>query len=201
MPRIVFLILLVVVLVASSRVMATDEAAEDWWGLHGQTTFVTQYHPGFHSAFRGPNSLDPQAQARETWDLTLYGGLRLWQGAELWVNPEVDQGFGLSNTLGVAGFPSGEAYKVGAATPYLQLPRLFVRQTINLGGEVAQVEAGLNQLAGSQTTNRVVVTVGKFSVVDVFDTNRYAHAPRNDFLNWLIIDAGSFDGRVPDSCG
>jgi len=82
-PRFVFLILLVVVLVTSSRVMATDEAAEDWWGLHGQTTFVTQYHPGFHSAFRGPNSLDPQAQARETWDLTLYGGLRLWRGAEL----------------------------------------------------------------------------------------------------------------------
>jgi high affinity Mn2+ porin len=193
MPRIVFLILLVVVLVASRRVMATDEAAEDWWGLHGQTTFVTQYHPGFHSAFRGPNSLDPQAQARETWDLTLYGGLRLWRGAELWVNPEVDQGFGLSNTLGVAGFTSGEAYKVGADAPYVQLPRLFVRQTINLGGEVAHVEAGLNQLAGSQTTNRVVVTVGKFSVVDVFDTNRYAHDPRNDFLNWSIIDVGAFD--------
>jgi high affinity Mn2+ porin len=90
MPRFVFLILLVVVFVPSRRVMATDKAAEDWWGLHGQTTFVTQYHPGFHSAFRGPNSLDPQAQARETWDLTLYGGLRLWRGAELWVNPEVD---------------------------------------------------------------------------------------------------------------
>jgi len=109
------------------------------------------------------------------------------------VNPEVDQGFGLSNTLGVAGFPSGEAYKVGQATPYLQLPRLFVRQTINLGGEVAQVEAGLNQLASRQTANRVVMTVGKFSVVDIFDTNRYAHDPRNDFLNWSIIDVGAFD--------
>src|SRR5262249_2597727 len=182
MPRFVFLTLTVVVLVASGRVWAADEAAEDWWVLHGQTTFVTQYHPGFRSDFRGPNSLDPEAQARETCDLTLYGGLRLWRGAELWVNPEVDQGFGLSNTLGVAGFTSGEAYKVGADAPYFQLPRLFVRQTINLGGEVAHVEAGLNQLASSQTANRVVVTVGKFSVVDVFDTNRYAHDPRNDFL-------------------
>jgi high affinity Mn2+ porin len=193
MPRFALLTLTVVMLVASGRVRAADETAVDWWGLHGQTTFVTQYHPGFHSAFRGPNSLDPEAQARETWDLTLYGGLRLWQGAELWVNPEVDQGFGLSNTLGVAGFTSGEAYKVGADVPYFQLPRLFVRQTINLGGEVAQVEAGLNQLASLQTANRVVVTVGKFSVVDVFDTNRYAHDPRNDFLNWSIIDVGSFD--------
>jgi high affinity Mn2+ porin len=193
MPRFVLLTLTVAVLVVSGRGWAADETPVDWWGLHGQSTFVTQYHPGFHAAFSGPNSLDPQAQARETFDLTLIGGLRLWRGAELWVNPEVDQGFGLSNTLGVAGFTSGEAYKVGADAPYFQLPRLFVRQTINLGGEVAQVEAGLNQLASLQTAKRVVVTVGKFAVVDVFDTNRYAHDPRNDFLNWSIIDAGSFD--------
>ena len=83
MSRSMLLALLVVVLVASGRVLAADEAAEDWWGFHRQTTFVTQYHPGFHSAFRGPNSLDPQAQARETWDLTLYGGLRLWRGVEM----------------------------------------------------------------------------------------------------------------------
>ena len=98
MSRFVLLTLTVVVLVASGRVEAADAMAMDWWGLHGQSTFVTQYHPGFHAAFSGPNSLDPQAQARETFDLTLIGGLRLWRGAELWANPEVDQGFGLSNT-------------------------------------------------------------------------------------------------------
>ena len=66
-------------------------------------------------------------------------GMRLWQGAELWVNPEIDQGFGLSSTLGVAGFPSGEAYKVGAAVPYARIPRYFVRQTIDLGGDTQKV--------------------------------------------------------------
>src|SRR5215470_515216 len=150
MPRFVLLTLTVVVRVASGRVLAAEAIVEDWWGLHGQTTFVTQYHPGFHAAFSGPNSLDPQAQARETFDLTLYGGLRLWPGAELWVNPEVDQGFGLSSTLGVAGFTSGEAYKVGADAPYFQLPRLFVRQTINLGGDAEEVESGLNQFGGTR---------------------------------------------------
>src|SRR2546429_6825575 len=119
MSRFVLLTLLVVVLVASSHVMATDAAVEDWWGLHGQTTFVTQYHPGFRSAFRGPNSLDPQAQARETWDLTLYGGLRLWRGAEPWVNPESAHGFGVSHTPRAAGFPRRGAPKGGAAPPHL----------------------------------------------------------------------------------
>jgi high affinity Mn2+ porin len=169
-----------------------EESTEDW-ALHAQSTFVAQYHPGFASAFRGPNSLDPHEQARETFDLTLYGGVRLWRGAELWVNPEIDQGFGLSNTLGVAGYPNGEAYKVGAADPYPRIPRVFLRQTINLGGEPSNIDAGLNQLAGTQTADRVVLTLGKFGVVDVFDTNRYAHDPRADFMNWSIIDAGSFD--------
>jgi high affinity Mn2+ porin len=85
---------------------------------------------------------------RQTFDLPLFGGLRVWQGAERWGNPEVDQGWGLSNTLGVAGFTSAEAYTVGADAPSVQLPRLFVRQTLNLGGEAAQVEAGLNQRTG-----------------------------------------------------
>jgi high affinity Mn2+ porin len=38
-----------------------------------------------------------------------------------------------------------------------------------------------------------VLTIGKFGVSDIFDTNRYAHDPRGDFLNWSIIDTGSFD--------
>jgi high affinity Mn2+ porin len=38
-----------------------------------------------------------------------------------------------------------------------------------------------------------VLTIGKYSIVDVFDTNKYAHDPRNDFLNWSIIDQGAFD--------
>jgi high affinity Mn2+ porin len=31
------------------------------------------------------------------------------------------------------------------------------------------------------------------SVVDIFDTNKYAHDPREDFLNWSILDVGAFD--------
>jgi len=30
-------------------------------------------------------------------------------------------------------------------------------------------------------------------VNDVFDTNRYAHDPKRDFMNWALIDTGSFD--------
>ena len=164
----------------------------DIWAFHGQTTYVSQYAFPFRAPYRGPHSLASNA-GRETWDVTLYAGLRLWEGAELWINPEIDQGFGLSETHGIAGFPNGNAYKVGATVPYLRLPRAFIRQTFELGGEIEKVESNLNQFAGSRSSNRVVVTLGKFAVWDWFDANKYAHEPRSDFLNWALIDTGTFD--------
>jgi high affinity Mn2+ porin len=163
------------------------------WAIHGQTTFVAQAYPSFRSPYEGANSLPGAGQGRETSDATLYAGVRLWQGAELWINPEIDQGFGLANTLGVAGFTSGEAYKVGNSFPYARLPRAFIRQTLGLGGETEEVAADINQFASTQSHDRLVITVGKFGVVDIFDTNRYAHDPRGDFLNWSVIDTGTFD--------
>jgi len=164
----------------------------DNFNVHGQTTLVSQYALPFRAPYSGQNSLASNA-GRETWDLNLYLGFRPWEGAEIWVNPEIDQGFGLSGTFGVAGFPSAEAYKVGSAYPYARIPRTFLRQTIDLGGDVQKVNAGINQFAGSQTTDRLVITVGKFSVVDIFDANKYAHDPRTDFLNWTLVDTGAFD--------
>jgi high affinity Mn2+ porin len=165
----------------------------DRFNVHGQSTFLEQAYPAFRSPYEGPQSLTGSGQGRETWDATLYAGMRLWQGAELWINPEIDQGFGLNGTLGVAGFPSAEAYKLGAAYPYERVQRAFIRQTIDFGGDVQKVDAGINQFAESQTANRLVLTVGRFSVVDVFDNNKYAHDPRNDFMNWAVVDTGTFD--------
>ncbi len=172
---------------------AATEALPETFALHAQTTFVDQGTLSFRSPYRGANSLDPGARGRETFDATLYAGIRPWAGAEIWIDPEIDQGFGLSNTLGVAGFPNGEAYKVGKAVPYVRLQRLFLRQTIDLGGKGDRVEPDINQLGGYQTADRLVLTVGKFAVGDVFDNNIYAHDPRHDFMNWSLIDTGTFD--------
>src|SRR5215831_2001113 len=144
---------------ASAR---TDDAYADdefqKWAFHAQTTLVYQYHPSFPSPYQGPNSLNPSAEGKETFDLTLYGGVRLWRGAELWITPEVDQGHGLSDTFGVAGFPSGAAYKLGSTQPYGRVHRAYVRQTISLDGEIGHVDPDLMQLAGPQPANRVVLT-------------------------------------------
>jgi high affinity Mn2+ porin len=172
---------------------APTPAAPDWVNFHGQTTFVEQAYPKFRAPYDGPNSLPGSGQGRETIDATLYAGVRLWEGAEAWFNPEIDQGMGLAQTHGVAGFPSAESYKLGSDYPYARINRAFVRQTIDLGGATEKVDADINQFAGSRTADRLVLTVGRFSIVDIFDTNRYANNAKTDFLNWSVVNAGSFD--------
>src|SRR5882672_3637965 len=171
---------------------ASGEPSAQSFAVHGQFTYVEQETSGFNAPYSGANSLTPDRGA-ETTDVTLYLGARLWAGAEGWINGEIDQGFGLDDTLGAAGFPSGEAYKVGKNQPYLRLPRLFLRQTLDLDDTRQAIDAAANQLGGSRSANRVVITLGKFSVADIFDTNQYAHDARSDFLNWAAIDAGTFD--------
>ncbi len=50
------------------------------WSVHAQTTYLIQMDPDFRSPYVGEHSLI-SGQQRETWDVTFYLGLRLWQGA------------------------------------------------------------------------------------------------------------------------
>ena len=157
----------------------------DRFAFHGQTTFIEQYAAPFRSPYIGPQSLSPN-QGRESLDFMYFIGVKPWKDAEIWIDPEFNQGFGLSNTKGIAGFPSGASFKVGSDVPYARIQRFFLRQTIDLGGKSQKVEADQNQFAGSNTTDRLVLTVGKFSISDVFDQNKYAQNPRKDFMNWAL---------------
>jgi high affinity Mn2+ porin len=163
------------------------------WNIHGQFTYIDQGYPTFRSPYQGTNSLYGDAQAKNTTTATAYLGLRLWEGTEFYINPELDQGGGLSNTLGVAGFPSGEAQKAAFPVARLNIDRVFLRQTFGLGGEQEAIPDGPNQLAGKQDISRVTVTVGKLSVGDAFGLNTYAFDPRTQFFNWNIYGSGSYD--------
>lgn len=163
------------------------------WNSHGQFTFIEQGYPGFRSPYEGKQSLAGASQAKNTVSATGFIGFRLWDATELYVNPELMQGFGLSNTFGVAGFPNGEAQKASFPMPRFNVARLLLRRTFGLGGEQATIEDGPNQVAGKQDTSRITVTVGKLAVIDIFDVNVFANDPRADFLNWNIYGAGAYD--------
>ena len=160
---------------------------------HGQLTVLPQGYPKFSAPYSGQNSLPANGQVRSTVSATGFFGVKLWQGGEAYITPEVDEGFGLADTYGLAGFSSAEAYKIGRAAPYLRFQRYYLRQTIGLGGETENIDSGQGALAGVVDKNRVTFTVGKYAMVDIFDDNKYAHDGRNGFINWSIVDMGALD--------
>ena len=163
------------------------------WNVHGQLTYIEQGYPGFRSPYQGANSLAGASQIQNTASATAFVGYRPQDGIEIYINPELMQGFGLSDTLGLAGFPNGEAQKSNFPAPRFDIARLIVRQTFGLGGEQETVEDGPNQLAGRQDISRITVTAGRIAVIDLFDGNIYSHDPRVDFLNWNMYCCGSYD--------
>ena len=167
--------------------------SSDDWNIHGQLTLIGQGYPPFHSPYEGPQSLSGHSQFTNTLSQTTYMGFRPWDGTEFYVDPELMQGYGLSGTYGVAGFPNGEAQKSGFPYPRANIARVFIRQVFGLGGEQEDVEDGPNQLPGKRDISRITVSVGKFPVLDGFDVNGYANDPREDFLNWNIYGGGSYD--------
>ena len=163
------------------------------WAIHGQATLVWQAMPGFHSPYEGENSLSPIARGRETASLGLAAGARLWSGAEIWSDGEIVQGSDLSGSKGVAGFLNGEAPRDEAGGVHPRLEHLFLRQTVDLGGRREAVKDEEETLNGWRPADRLVLTVGRFSVADIFDLNDYAHDTREDFLSGAVSSAGTFD--------
>lgn len=163
------------------------------WEISGQSTYLAQAYPSFRAPYSGLNSLAPNGQAKATWSNSLFINAHLWDGGELYFNPDLVQGFGLSDTVGLAGFSSGEAQKSSFPYPRFNPSRLYLRQTFGFGGEQETLESGPNQLGGKADVSRLTVQVGTFAVVDVFDGNAYAKDPRKDFMNWAIWAPGAFD--------
>jgi len=165
----------------------------DRWEIHGQTTYLPQGYPSFRAAYTGPNSFTPAPQAQATWSNSLFLNARLWEGGEVYYNPELLQGFGLNDTVGAGGFPNGEAQKSNFPYPHYNTSRLFLRQTFGFGGEQEQLASGPTQLGGKADISRLTVQAGKFAVIDIFDGNAYAKDTRKDFMNWSMWAPGAMD--------
>ncbi|WP_442755096.1 carbohydrate porin [Methylocystis sp. JAN1] len=173
------------------------------YSVHAQTTNVVQALPPFRAKYDGPGSFPSQGIGNVLSQNNVFIGLRLWEGGAAYLNPEVDEGYGPHNALGAAAYPNGIAQKLGRAAPYMRFQRYFLRQIIGLGGDDAHdpdegsrsevLESVQNQVSGRVDRNRIVVTVGKFAVGDVFDDNVYAHDPTTGFLNFAFNSMGAFD--------
>jgi high affinity Mn2+ porin len=168
-------------------------APDQRFNLHFQATVAVQAHPTFPAAYSGLNSMQPEAEGATSVVMDLYAGARLWKGGELYLQPELTGGAGLSGTLGVAAFPSGEVYRVGDPAPTVLLARFFLRQVFGLGGGRVTVESGPNQLGGTYDRDAFTLTIGKVSVPDFVDHVPVSWDPHTQFLSWGLFASGAYD--------
>jgi len=164
-----------------------------WWTVHAQATYIPQGYGKFNASYSGPLSLNPSHQNEASKTSTLFLGARLWKDGEFYIDPEASGGAGVSAATGMAGFPNGEITRVGTREVKEYWARIFLRQTFNLSGDVEKVEDDLNQVASARSANRITITLGKFSALDIFDNNPYAGDPRSEFMNWALMANGAWD--------
>jgi len=152
--------------------------------VHGQTTYINQRYNNFTSSYSGMNSLAAQKSMSYTWSGTLFFGARIAPDTDVYFNPEVISGVAFSGLTGLGGFSNGEGSKAVGAQAKFYSARAFMRHTINQEGDKVVLENEANQITQTVSSNRVVVTAGQFSTLDIFDDSRYAKDPRVQFMNW-----------------
>jgi high affinity Mn2+ porin len=169
------------------------ETPNERWNFYWQATSIGQYHGVFNSPYQGVNSLQPTPERDASLTTTAYLGLRLAQSWQLYFDPEIAGGRGFSEVTGVANFPNGELPRVASATPKPYLARLYTTYDFGFGDEKENIESDMNQLSGTRPMNRYSITIGRFTVTDFFDNNRYSHDPRMQFMGWSAMYNGAWD--------
>lgn len=171
-----------------------DEA----WNAYGQFTYISNWAFPFKAPYTNANgsinSLVPQAERSFASVFTLFFGLRLWPGAEAYMVPEFVAERPFSDLRGLgASIQDYELQKSGSEVPSLYRAQTFLRQTIDLGGGHAEKTSDPMQLAGVADRRRVVVTLGTFTVLDMFDRSNVVWDPRQTFLNMAFMTHSSWD--------
>lgn len=189
-PAIYTLALLLIAISATAQDTATSAQR---WNIHFQSTYIYQYKPAFSAQYSGQNSLSPDEEKENSITATLFVGVRLWKGGEIYVNPEIAGGSGLSGAFGLAASTNGETFRVGDPAPTLYLGRGYLKQTFALGKSHSAIDDGENQLGGTDPDNYLRFMLGKYSLGDVFDNNAFANSPRTQFMNWALMNNAAWD--------
>ncbi len=168
------------------------------WNAYGQFTYIYGWKQAFDAKYTNLdgsiNSLLPLPEQSFTGSATAYLGARAWKGAEFYFVPEVISEKPLSNLKGLGGAVQDfELQKGGAETPTLYVSRVYVKQTVGLGGDAVKEESGPTQLGETVDSRRLVFVVGNFSILDFFDKNAFDIDPRQGIFNLAFLTYAAYD--------
>jgi hypothetical protein len=174
------------------------DLANERANVYFQATLIGSYHPSFRAAYTnasgGNRSLRPTAEGSFTASFTMFAGLSLWPGAEVYVVPEVISETPFSGLVGLGStIQNGELQKSGGEFPTLYMARVFLRQTIGFSGAPVEKKSDQMQLGGTVPSRRLVLTLGKLSILDIMDKNTYAGDVRRQWLNMAFMTHAAWD--------
>jgi high affinity Mn2+ porin len=163
-----------------------------YW-ISGQDNIILQWHPSFHAAYSGVNSLRPHAEDATSNVTTLYLGYQLRDTTELYLDIEETSGGGISDGLGLAGYPNLDVVRNPLLSKAPYLSRGMVRQIIPLSSDKAESEREPLALATHLPVRRLELRAGKFGMADFFDTNSAGSDSHLQFMNWTVDNNGAYD--------
>jgi hypothetical protein len=174
------------------------DSDDESWNAYGQFTYIGSYKPAFHALYTNlngsDNSLLPGAEGSFTGTFTLFLGLRLWEGGQAYLVPEVISERPFSQLRGIGGaIQNFELQKTGSQTPQLYRAQTYLRQIVDLGGERVVRESEPQQLGTVVDSRRMVLTAGNFTILDMFDRNGISGDSRRNFLNMAFMTHASWD--------
>ena len=174
------------------------DIAHEAWNAYGQLTFIDHYKAPFSAPYTNANgsinSLVPTGEQSFTGTFTLFFGLKLWPGGEAYLVPEVIAERPLSQLRGIgSAIQNFELQKTGSEVPQLYRAQTYLRQTIGFGGDHVEKTSQPMQLGTVVDSRRLVLTVGNFTILDMFDRNSIAGDPRQRFSNMAFITYASWD--------
>lgn len=167
---------------------------DETWNAYGQVTFIDNVKLPFHASYGGVHSLSSKLENSFTATASLFAGVRLWQGGELYLSPEAVSERPLSTLHGLGGaIQNFELQKGGTPTPDGYIGRLYFQQTIELGGGPATIESNPLALGKIISHDRITLTVGRFSVLDFLDKNTYAGDLRRQYFDMAFMTYAPYD--------
>ncbi|HVS27570.1 MAG TPA: carbohydrate porin [Burkholderiales bacterium] len=164
--------------------------------LGAQYTLIAQHlFPFEGGGFSGPNSLRDDGDTQKTQTFGLYSGMKVWDQLQAYFDLELFKGAGVSNSTGLGGLTNGDVVRQGSFNigkrPYIA--RAYLRYFWSMDDETIDVVRGVDQLPGTEPSNRIEIKLGKFAANDDFDRNRYANSTRTQFQNWSLWNNTAWD--------
>jgi high affinity Mn2+ porin len=162
--------------------------------LGAQYTFVLQKQSALRSPYRGHLSLHPEGDRQETHTIGAYGGWAPSRWGQLYFDAEKFMGAAVSGATGLGALTNGDVVREGVGLKkQFYVARAYARFMLPLRPGTGAVARAQDQIPGVEASSRLELKVGRLSVSDDIDKNRYAGATRTQFMSTSLWQNTAWD--------